>query len=67
MRSVRMASGRRRGGAGGAGAGDDYEYVTFGAAPAPAPAPARAPAYSSLGGDAPLDPLWAALEQKLML
>lgn len=59
MRSVRLASGRRR--AAGSSAAGARAPLGAGAAPH------ADDAYNAYGTTSPLDPLWAALEQKLML
>ncbi|XP_049887857.1 nanos homolog 1-like isoform X2 [Pectinophora gossypiella] len=63
MRSVRMASGRRRNAPLALSIGGVENYVYFGETPASVIQDTTAFA----GERAPLDPLWAALEQKLML
>nr|XP_021192303.2 uncharacterized protein LOC110377666 isoform X1 [Helicoverpa armigera] len=59
MRSVRMASGRRR------GAASQADYVMFGDATPSCLSDNQV--YSTFAQTAPLDPLWAALEQKLSI
>ncbi|KAH9635251.1 hypothetical protein HF086_014464 [Spodoptera exigua] len=65
MRSVRMASGRRRNNTVAPSVADTDNYMVFGEATPSVISDTDT--YKSFAQSSPLDPLWAALEKKLML